>query len=318
MTATRTVAKKRRFFDKKAFAKGKKLKTRGARPFRRDAFSPNTAARTVPDWRRIPCCASLATRRPRPQKADVRGAEPEKRDAVGVGVAVKSNRPAGGAGRSKERERTSFLLSFFDELCQRGPEARRESANRSASVESRFFRDATREIFEFRGEFVLLDFVVHRFFANAEFARGETTATVASDERFEKSEAFDLRQRQSGESERRRRRNLGATGRAKRNGKRTRRRDGRREGKVGDRNVRLVVGRVARKTVNGASRSDRNGVGAPNGRRSEGGGRVGESVATERRFGGRGIPTGKTVEGIHWNRGKAAGKMKMEGKFLKQ
>lgn len=29
MTATRTVAKKRRFFDKKAFAKGKKLKTRG-------------------------------------------------------------------------------------------------------------------------------------------------------------------------------------------------------------------------------------------------------------------------------------------------
>ena len=87
MTATRTFAKKGKIFRKKNVREGKKVENAALRFERiRRAFSPNTAARTVPDWRRIPCCASLATRRPRPQKADVRGAEPEKRDAVGVGV----------------------------------------------------------------------------------------------------------------------------------------------------------------------------------------------------------------------------------------
>ena len=163
-------------------------------------------------------------------------------------------------------------------------------AKRDASVKNRRFRKAVLEIFEFRGEFVLFDFIVHRFFANAEFARGETTATVASDERFEKSEAFDLRQRQPGESERRRRRNVGATGRAERNGKRTRRRDGSRKGNVGDRNARFAVGRVARETVNGARRGGNVGVG-----------RRGRKVAAKRRLGGRSVSAGKTIEGIHWN-----------------
>ena len=174
-------------------------------------------------------------------------------------------------------------------------------------LKNRRFRDAVFKIFEFRGEFVLLDFVVHRFFANAEFARGESTTAVASDERFEESEPFDLRQRQSGEAERRRRRNVGATGRAKRNGKRTRRLDGSRKGNVGDRNARFVGACVARKTVNRAGRSDRNGSGASNGWRGEVGRRRGEGVASERRLGGRNVSARKTVEGIHRNRRKAGG-----------
>ncbi len=320
MTATRALAKKRKIFKifrkKKAFAKGKKLKTRLVRASDKSAFSPNTAARTVPDWRRIPCCASLATRRPRPQKADVRGSEPEKRDADGVGVAVEIESTGGRSGTLEgARANVDFIIAFR-RILSTGGSGRIGVGKRRRLRENRRFRNAVVKIFEFRGEFVLFDFVVHRFFANAEFARGETTTTVASDERFEESEAFDLRQRQTGESERRRRRKLGATGRAERNGKRTRRRNGRRKGNVGDRNARFVDVCVASKAVDGASRNARNGSGAPNGRRGGSGGRVGEFVATERRLGRRKITAGKTVEGIHW-RG-AAGKMKTEGKLLKQ
>lgn len=106
--------KNERFFEKKAFAKGKKLKTRLVRPFRRGAFSPNTAARTVPDWRRIPCCASLATRRPRPQKADVRGSEPEKRDAINVGVAVEIGSTGGRSGTlGGTRVNVAFIIASW-------------------------------------------------------------------------------------------------------------------------------------------------------------------------------------------------------------
>ena len=225
--------KKKEFFDKKTFAKGKKLKTRPFDRTSRSAFSPNTAARTVPDWRRIPCCASLATRRPRPQKVDVRGSESQTRRGERRRRRSKTNRPTGCRGRSNERERTSPTLSLLKEICQRGATGAPLFV-RAGLGERRLGGNAIRDIFEFRGEFVLLDFVVHRFFANAEFSRGKSTATVASDERFEKSETFDLRQRQPGEAERRRGRNVGATGRAEGNGKRARRRDGRRKRNVGD------------------------------------------------------------------------------------
>lgn len=76
-----------------------------------------------------------------------------------------------------------------------GGRERTRRGERGALVENRLLRRGACETFEFRGKFVLLNFVVHRFLANAEFTRGETTATVASDERFEKSEPFDLRQR---------------------------------------------------------------------------------------------------------------------------
>ena len=92
----------------------------------------------------------------------------------------------------------------------------------------------------------MLNFVVHRFFANAEFARGETTATVASDERFEKSRSFDLRKRQTGEAERRRRRKVAAFVRTEGSGEERRRLDGRRKGVVGDGNARSVGACVAR------------------------------------------------------------------------
>lgn len=223
MTATRTLPKQgrgaenfdrkfRRFFEK-TFAKGKKLKTRSSRPFVERAFSPNTAARTVPDLRRIPCCASLATRRPRPQKADVR----EIRFGGGARRAPPysfANEPS--AETTEPRSRTSanvpdimpqvFVLSSGGE--------KRLRRRRTPPLRGIFFGGC--KTFEFRGEFVLLDFVVHCFFAYAEFAGRESTTTSAGDERFEKSEPFDLRQRQTGEPASGGRRNGGAIRRVKR------------------------------------------------------------------------------------------------------
>ena len=121
-------------FSKKAFAKGKKLKTRLVDRSPRSAFSPNTAARTVPDWRRIPCCASLATRRPRPQKADVRGSEPEKRDAVGVDVAVKIESTDGRSGTlAGTRANVVFIIALLRILSTGGE----ETAARRGVCESR-------------------------------------------------------------------------------------------------------------------------------------------------------------------------------------
>lgn len=282
------------------------MKTRPFDRSPRSAFSPNTAARTVPDWRRIPCCASLATRRPRPQKADVRGSRAEKRDAERRRRSrSKTSRPADGRDARRSASERRFYYRSSENFVngeRRNAERGTAFATGCALIKNRLLRNVIFELFEFRGEFVLFDFVVHRFFANAEFARGESTATVASDERFEKCEPFDLRQRQTGESERRRRRGVGATGRAERNRKRTRRLDGRRKRNVGDGNARAVGVCVARKPVNGASRSNRNGGDGRSGR---------ENVAAERRLGRRGITTGKTIEGIHWMQGSERGRGKV-------
>lgn len=289
MTATRTLAKSERFFEKKRSRREKKLKTRLLRANAekrvfsehsgedRSGFAPDSLLRESCD----PPPASSKSRRSRFRTRKTRRGKRRRRRS-------KTNRPTGGGGRSKERERTSLLLSLLTEICQRGGDGA-AAVEKGRLLKNRRRRNAIRDIFEFRGKFVLLDFVVHRFLANAEFTRGETTATVASDERFEESEPFDLRQRQSGETERRRRRNVGATGRAERNGERTRR-VGRRQRNVGDRNAGFAVSRVARKTVDGTRGSDRKvGVGASSGRRVCVGMSGGESVASKRRRGGRGI-----------------------------
>ena len=212
-----------------------------------------------------------------------------QRDAFGVGVRGRKETLEGA------RTNVDFIIAPQENLSTGAP------CERGGLIADRLLGDAVCEAFEFRGEFVLFDFIVHRFFANAEFARGETTATVASDESFKESESFDLRQRQTGETERRRSRKVGASGRSKRSGKRPRRLGGRRERNVGDGNARIVGACVARKEINGRRRRDGNGPVGAAGRemRVRVGRRGGENVATKRRFGRRRIPAGKTIEGIH-------------------
>lgn len=294
MTATRTLAKKavKNFFEK-SVREGKKvenaipknerrearfLRTQRRGPFRIGAGFP--VARVLRLAARVLKKPTFAVPNP---KNETRLRRRRGRNQV-------DRRAERDARRSAQ---TSALLSRKKRFCQRGETAV------EALIENRRLGNAVFKIFEFRGEFVLLDFVVHRFFANAEFSRRESTTAVASDEGFEEGEPFDLRQRQPGESERRRR-NVGATGRAKRNGKRTRRLERRRKGNVGDRNARFVGVCVARKSVNGTRlRDGKRGVDASRRRRGDFGKNGGRNVATERRFGGRGISAGKTVEGVH-------------------
>ena len=248
MTATRTLAKKtvKNFFEK-AFAKGKKLKTRfqGTKAEKR-VFSEHSGedrSGLAPDsLLRESCDSPPASSKSRRSRRRTR-----KRDAVGVGVRGR-NRIDRRAERSVPRNanKRRFHYRVSPNFVNGGRTFDDGRRSKERALKGRFAEEVGFETFEFRAEFVLLNFVVHRFFANAEFARGESTATVASDERFEKSRSFDLRKRQTGEAERRRRRKVGAFARTEGNGEKRRRFDGRRKSVVGDGNARFVVGCVAR------------------------------------------------------------------------
>ena len=318
MTATRTLAKSE-VFSLKNVREGKKVENATRSTGRRKA-------RFLRTQRRGPfriCAGFPVARVLRPaarvlKKPTFAGPNPKNETRLASAFAVEKE-STGGRRATLERARANvdFIIALLRILSTGGTGRAASERERSAVaaegtegaaliekralIEARFLRRAAREAFEFRGKFVLFDFVVHRFFANAEFARGETTATVASDERFEESESFYFRQRQSERRRRRRRRKVDASGRARRSGERTRRFDGGRKRNVGDRDARVVAGRVAGKSVNDASRRARNDGGAASGERVVG--TVGrERVAAKRRFGGGGVTTGKTVEGVHRNR----------------
>lgn len=127
MTATRTLAKKNdENFSKKSVREGKKvenatlkserqetrfLRTQRRGPFRIGAGFP--VARVLRPAARVLKKPTFAVPNP---KHETRLASASR---------SKLNRPSGGAGRSKERERTSFLLSLVCEFCQRGRRVRR-------------------------------------------------------------------------------------------------------------------------------------------------------------------------------------------------
>jgi len=138
MTATRTLAKKRRKFSEKAFAKGKKLKTRFQRTkVEKRVFSEHSGedrSGLAPDsLLRESCDPPPASSKSRRSRSRTRKARRGRRRRS----RSKLNRPSGGARRSEEREQTSFLLLSTLKICQRGRRAigrrSRSEANVSAS-----------------------------------------------------------------------------------------------------------------------------------------------------------------------------------------
>lgn len=132
MTATRALAKKRReFFEKKAFAKGKKLKTRRVRPFVEARFLRTQRRGPFRIGAGFPVARVLRPAARVLKKPTFVVPPPKTRRGRRRRSRSKSERPSGGARRSVEREQTSFLLLSTPKICQRGA-ARGWSGDRTA------------------------------------------------------------------------------------------------------------------------------------------------------------------------------------------
>ena len=127
MTATRTLAKSE-VFSLKNVREGKKVENATRSTGRRKA-------RFLRTQRRGPfriCAGFPVARVLRPaarvlKKPTFAGPNPKNETRLASAFAVERNRPAGGARRSKERERTSTSLSLFCGFCQRGERGERRA-----------------------------------------------------------------------------------------------------------------------------------------------------------------------------------------------